>query len=139
MATKIPEFSYTGTYSTEIKNGYWYIYLKSSGTIKFSYAKTIDTFLVGGGAGGGAGGGGNGYNPSTKEKAQSGSANTGGGGGGGDIGAGVASAAGGSGIVILRGTQDDALPIIFNGTQISQLIYNGTTVSSVIYNGTKLF
>lgn len=108
MATKIPEFSYTGTYSTKIKNGYWYIYLKSSGTIKFSYAKTLEAFLVGGG-------------------------------GGGDIGAGVASAAGGSGIVILRGTEDDILPVIFNGTQLTKLIYNGTTVEHLIYNGQQLY
>ena len=52
MATKIPSFSYTGTYSTEIKNGYWYIYLKSSGTLKFTYAKTLEACIVGGGAAG---------------------------------------------------------------------------------------
>lgn len=47
--------------------------------------------------------------------------------------------AGGSGIVILRGTEDDMLPIIFNGTQISQLIYNGTTIQHLIYNGQQLY
>lgn len=264
MATKIPEFSYTGTYSTEIKNGYWYIYLKSSGTLKFTYAKKLEACIVGGGAagqgrsaadtglrtygggggtvlnktgisasagigysivigsggtrglsstngsastafgysaaggsteaqvgvsstgkngtyafgdstlnrygggggrggtspggagssggagGGGKGGGGANYS-SGGASAVAGAANTGGGGGGyGDDlnwqegdgwnwSGGGDNANGGSGIVILRGTQDDALPIIFNGTQISQLIYNGTAISSVIYNGTKLF
>lgn len=47
--------------------------------------------------------------------------------------------AGGSGIVTLRGTEDDMLPIIFNGTQISQLIYNGTTIQHLIYNGQQLY
>lgn len=264
MATKIPSFSYTGTYSTEIKNGYWYIYLKSSGTLKFTYTKTLEACIVGGGAAGqgrsaastghatyGGGGGtvlnktgisasaGTGYNivigsggkkglSSTNGSASTafgysasggsteaqvgvsntglngtyafgdstlsqygggggrgggspggagfpggaggggkgagggnyggggapavaGTANTGGGGGG--YGAdlnwkdddgynhegGGDNADGGSGIVILRSTQDDALPIIFNGTQISQLIYNGTTIQHLIYNGQQLY
>ena len=46
---------------------------------------------------------------------------------------------GGSGIVILRGTEDDVLPVIFNGTQLTQLIYNGTTVEHLIYNGQQLY
>lgn len=53
MATKVPAFTYTGASSSEVKNGYWYIYLKSSGTLKFSYAKTLDACIVAGGAGGG--------------------------------------------------------------------------------------
>ena len=114
MATKIPSFSYTGTYSTEIKNGYWYIYLKSSGTIKFSYAKRAAEVSACGGGGGGGG--------VINE---------------GDYGR--PGGAGGSGIVILRGTEDDMLPIIFNGTQISQLIYNGTTIQHLIYNGQQLY
>ena len=264
MATKIPAFSYTGTYSTEIKNGHWYIYLKSSGTIKFSYAKTLEACIVGGGAAGqgrsaantglrtyGGGGGtvlnktgisasaGTGYSivigsggkkglSSTNGSASTafgysasggsteaqvgvsdtglngtyafgdsalsrygggggrgggspgGAGSSGGdggggkgadggnyGGGGADAGAGRANtggggggygsdlnwkdddgwnwsgggdnADGGSGIVILRGTEDDMLPIIFNGTQISQLIYNGTTIQHLIYNGQQLY
>ena len=262
MATKIPSFSYTGTYSTEIKNGYWYIYLKSSGTLKFTYAKTLEACIVGGGAagqgrsaantglatygggggtvlnktgisasagtgysivigsggkkglsstngsastafgysasggstelkygkvgktgsyafndsslsryggGGGRGGGspgGSGYSGGAGgggkgagggnyggggASAVAGTTNTGGGGGG--YGAdlnwkdddgynwsgGGDNADGGSGIVILRGTQDDSLPININGTQISQLIYNGTTIQHLIYNGQQLY
>ena len=48
-------------------------------------------------------------------------------------------AAGGSGIVILRGTQDDLIPAVFNGTQLSELYFNGVKVTSLIFNGTKLF
>lgn len=32
-----------------------------------------------------------------------------------------------------------ALPVVFNGTQLTSIIYNGTTISSLVYNGTKLF
>ena len=46
---------------------------------------------------------------------------------------------GGSGIVILRGTQEDNIPVIFNGTQLDKIIYNGVTLTSLIYNGTKLY
>ena len=48
-------------------------------------------------------------------------------------------AAGGSGIVILRGTQDDLIPVVFNGTQLSELYFNGVKVTSLIYNGARLF
>ena len=68
MATKIPAFSTTCAYTTEVSGGYWYIYLKSSGTITFSYARKMDVFACGGGGGGagganaaGGGGGGGGY------------------------------------------------------------------------------
>ena len=54
MATKVPAFTYSGTSSSEVKNGSWYIYLKSSGTIKFSYTKKLDACIVGGGGGGGS-------------------------------------------------------------------------------------
>ena len=33
----------------------------------------------------------------------------------------------------------DVLPVIFNGTQLTQLIYNGTTVEHLIYNGQQLY
>ena len=48
-------------------------------------------------------------------------------------------AAGGSGVVILRGTQDDLIPVVFNGTQLSELYFNGVKVTSLIYNGARLF
>ena len=81
---------------------------------------------------GGSGGGGNGYNPSTGEAAQSGSANTGGGGGG-------AGGTGGSGIVCIRNSADDVLPVVFKGTWLTNLVHNGTDVERLIYNGTRLF
>jgi hypothetical protein len=69
MATRIPSFSYTGKYRTEMIGDMWYIYLLTDGALKMNYSKTIDAFLVGGGGGGGgagggqngAGGGGGGY------------------------------------------------------------------------------
>ena len=97
-----------------------------------TYNKTIG---YGGPSGGGAGGG-------TGSAGSSGAANTGGGGGGGGphaSGNSGTGGAGGSGIVILRGTEDDMIPVIFNGTQLSDIVYNGTKITSLIYNGTKLF
>lgn len=259
MATKVPAFTYSGTSSSEVKNGYWYIYLKSSGTIKFSYAKTIEACIVGGGAagqgrnaaatglrtygggggevlnktgisasastgysivigsggtkglsstdggastafgysasggstngqvgtdkgkdgtyafgdstlsryggGGGRGGdspggagssggdggggkGADGGNYSARgANAVAGTANTGGGGGGygsalywdGNHSGGGDNANGGSGIVILRGTQDDLLPVRFNGVQIAKMTFNGQDVTGLIYDGTRIF
>lgn len=76
-----------------------------------------------------------------------GSVNTGGGGGGTGGGwyedpyksrPGLASN-GGSGFIIIRGTQDDNIPVIFNGTQLQKIIYNGTTITSLYYNGKKIY
>lgn len=264
MATKIPAFSYTGSFTTALSGGYWYIYLKSSGTLKFSYAKTLDACIVGGGAAGqgrsaadtglrtyGGGGGtvlnktgisasaGTGYSivigdggtrglSSTNGSASTafgysasggsttaqvgvseagkagtyafgdstlsrygggggrggaspggagfpggaggggkvgsggdykgggaaavaGTANTGGGGGGygDDLNwknedgwnheGGGGNANGGSGIVILRGTQDDLLPVRFNGVQLTNMTFNGQDVTGLIYGGTRIF
>lgn len=255
MATKIPSYEYTGTHSSELKNGYWYIYLKSNGTLKFAYdkqsvaacivagggggakatggdsgtaggaggevknlsgvscaagtpysitvgsggaagasgksssafsttasggavggggaqntkgsdgtyafgdsslprygadggggrSKQNTTAMAGGKDGGGAGatGGGPGYNGTN---AKDGTAYTGAGGGGaggyyyGDQnGAGGAPGAGGYGIVILRGTEDDFLPVFFNGTQLSEMYVNGAKVETFTYAGTKIF
>lgn len=63
---------------------------------------------------------------------QHGAANTGGGAGGGK-------GNGGSGIVIIRGTQEDYIPVTFNGTQLMKLIFNGTDVKHLIYNGTTVY
>lgn len=268
MATKVPAFTYSGTCSSEIKNGYWYIYLKSSGTLKLTYAKNgVGLCVVGGGAGGeahgisdrgghgggggtvanrngieitggteyaivvgdggaagtngtassafgytaaggscgggncglsiednagtaggngtyafwdtsllryGAGGGGGGSNdintpgdggedgggrggygadqvPTAAVAATAGTANTGSGGGGAgqsndwsdDDGynnnSGGAAAAGGSGVVIIRGTEDDFLPVYFDGKQLSEIYFNGEKISGLIYGGTRLF
>ena len=42
-------------------------------------------------------------------------------------------------IVILFDTEDDFLPIVFNGTKISKLIYNGVAIEHLIYNGQQLY
>ena len=55
------------------------------------------------------------------------------------LGADATYAAGGSGITCIRNSADDMLPVIFNGTQLTQLIYNGTTVEHLIYNGQQLY
>ena len=31
------------------------------------------------------------------------------------------------------------IPVVFNGTQLSELYFNGVKVTSLIYNGAKLF
>ena len=162
MATKVPAFTTTCAYTSEVSGGYWYIYLKSSGTIKFSYAKrAADVFACGGGGGvinegdygrpGGAGGGGKGADGGNYggggADAVAGTANTGGGGGGygsdlnwdDNFEAGGNNADGGSGIVILRGTQDDLLPVKFNGVQIAKMTFNGENVTGLIYDGTRIF
>lgn len=258
MATKIPSYSYSGTHSSEIKDGYWYIYLKSSGTLKFTYdKKSVAACIVGGGGGGNAatggdsgtpggaggavknlsgiacsagtpyeitvgsggavgasgkassafsttasggatggggaqntkgsdgtyafgdsslprygadGGGGRSKQNSTAmtggndgggagatgggpgysgKNAEPGTDYTGGGGGGAGgyyyddnpsyNGTGGAAAAGGYGIVILRGTEDDFLPVFFNGTQLSEMYVNGAKVETFTYAGTKIF
>lgn len=56
MATKIPAFTYSGSYTTMLKNGYWYILLKTGGTLEMTYSKTVEVYLHGGGGGGGASG-----------------------------------------------------------------------------------
>ena len=71
MAKKIPKFSYTGAYETSSDDTYWYIKLKSSGQMTFTYRKRIEVGCVGGGGGtisnrnyahiGGFAGGGGGY------------------------------------------------------------------------------
>ena len=63
MAKTIPIFTYSGSCSTAANNDYWYIYLKTTGTLTFEKDQLVDVFLVGGGGGcykgykGGAGGG----------------------------------------------------------------------------------
>lgn len=72
MALAIPAYTFTGTHAATSDDKFWYIYLKSSGTLTFGYDHTVDAFLVGGGGGGGTnsgvtthyglgGGGGGGY------------------------------------------------------------------------------
>lgn len=106
---------------------------------------------AGGSGGGGRGAGGAGpYDPG--DSAQNGAAHTGGGGGGEggfyyddefadhrfDAAGGVAGA-GGSGVVILRGTEEDLIPVFFNGTQLSAVMLNGRKAAGMIYDGVRLY
>ncbi|MBR5303175.1 MAG: hypothetical protein IKU38_10100, partial [Clostridia bacterium] len=69
MATKIPAFKTTCSYATDLIDGYWYIYLYSSGDFRMDHIhRDVDMFLCGGGGAGasawsenGNGGGGGGY------------------------------------------------------------------------------
>ena len=47
--------------------------------------------------------------------------------------------AGGSGIVCIRNSEDDMLPVKFNGTQLTQMTFNGEAVTGLIYGGTRIF
>lgn len=106
---------------------------KGQGTTTREFGESSRTLYSGGGGGngaaGGAGGGGSG--------GVSGSANTGGGGGGGGLNG--YGGNGGSGIVVIRGTQDDNIPVFFNGTQLTKIIFNGTTLTGLIKDGTRIF
>lgn len=282
MAKKIPKFSYTGAYETSSDDTYWYIKLKSSGQMTFTYRKNIEVGCVGGGGGtisnrnyahvGGFAGGGGGYIKTGATTAEAGmayavtigaggkgingwrddvtaesggttsafgiSAAGGGGGGGGDYpgagtgaggkagyyinkqgenggsglklfgfgplgggggggsgaggmalvggsggaggggnggrgamtavdggdgengaantggGAGGAgggwyeepyqsrpgkAGSGGSGIVIIRGTQDDYIPVIFNGSPVEAIVLNGVRLTGLVVNGIRLY
>ena len=84
MAKKIPKFSYTGAYETSSDDTYWYIKLKSSGQMTFTYRKHIEVGCVGGGGGtisnrnyayiGGFAGGGGGYIKTGTTTAEAGTA-----------------------------------------------------------------
>ena len=258
-AKAIPVYEYSGEHEAKSDSSYWYIILKSSGTLKFKRKKTIDAILVGGGGSGqngdagaqlrggasgyathvtdyfaaakteytisiGAGGargsnqdgnptsafgktanggesgarggdsgyahgggtnakGGDGFLPFGSELlnwvcgaggggsfdageygtgsggeggkgggghggwlAWSGDdavANTGGGGGGGGRNAGQGLAgnggAGGSGVVIIRGAQDDGIPVMFDGVELSSIVFDGVTVQTLIVDGVMVF
>ena len=180
MAKKIPKFSYTGQCSTGSDDTYWYIFLTTSGTLTFEYAKAgVDVGCVGGGgssacvrqagnpAGGSGGGGGylasgkaaieakkgyavtigaGGAVPAAWEAGNDGGTTSalgvsaaGGPGGGYEGTQGGEAAAGGSGIVILRGTQDDLLPVFFNGVQLSEIWLNGVKATGLIRDGVRVF
>lgn len=98
----------------------------------------------GGGGTGGAGGksGGAAGSSTAKVAPAAAAANLGGGGGGGrPDGAGNAGPGGygGSGIVILRGTEDDFTPVYFDGTRLSEIYFNGERLEGLIYGGVRLF
>lgn len=119
------------------------------------YSKTTREFgeadgkLYAGGGGGGAntndseygkggdGGGGDG-GTSGRANGSDGTANTGGGGGG-ARGVGNAGGKGGSGIVIIRGKEDDFTPVYFNGRQLSKIYFNGELLKGLVYGGTRIF
>lgn len=41
--------------------------------------------------------------------------------------------------MILRGTEDDFLPVYFGGTQLREIYFNGELIKGLIYGGTRLF
>ncbi len=41
--------------------------------------------------------------------------------------------------MILRGTEDDFLPVYFGGTQLREIYFNGELLKGLIYGGTRLF
>ena len=105
------------------------------------------------GGNGGADGGGKGASggsPGVRgADATAGAANTGAGGGGaGEFyrdddsrfnAHGGNAASGGIGVVILRGTQDDLLPVFFNGVQLSEMHLNGKKLTGLVYGGQRIF
>ena len=257
-AKQIPEYTFTGEHEAKSDSSYWYIILKSSGTLTFRRKKTIDVILVGGGGSGqngeagaelaggasghaehvtgyiakakteytvsigeggavgsnqdgsptiafettanggesGARGGDDGYahgggrnakggdgflpfdsellywvcgaggggdtsagpwgNGSGGEGGKGGGGhggwlawsghnakvNTGGGGGGGGYnprGHYGDGGAGGSGVVIIRGAQDDGIPVMFDGVELSSIVFDGVTVQTLIVDGVTVF
>ena len=41
--------------------------------------------------------------------------------------------------MILRGTQDDLLPVFFNGVQLSEIYLNGVKATGLIRDGVRVF
>lgn len=96
-----------------------------------------------GGEGGGGKGGGELASGSEWEDGGDGTANTGGGGGGASWTS--LGGNGGSGVVIIRSTMPDYLPVYFNGTRLTDIYYqigNGGTkhkLDTLTFNSTKLY
>ena len=100
-----------------------------------------------GGAGGGGNGGRGGINGVDGGDGGNGAANTGGGAGGAGGGwyeepyqsrPGKAGS-GGSGVVIIRGTQDDYIPVIFNGSPVEAIVLNGVRLTGLVVDGIRLY
>ena len=122
------------------------------GRLAFNGDTSLGNALYGGGGGGGgskvANGGkggktGGADGSSTPGGAPEPAAANMGGGGGGSKPNGTSRVApgglGGSGVVILRGTENDFSPVWFNGTQVSEIFFNGERVEGFIYDGVRLF
>lgn len=114
--------------------------------------RPLGTYAGSGGAGGttGGGSGANAVNFGWTTAPGNAAANTGSGGGGGGGGRSVietdapgrtynGGGKGGSGIVIIRGTEEDLIPLTFNGVQFAKITFNSAEVASATFNGTKLF
>ena len=87
-----------------------------------------------GGEGGGGDGEGQRDSGSAVVGAKAGAPNTGGGGGGGS-----SAGAGGSGIVIIRGAEQDYLPVFFEDMRLQEVWYDGTRCDHLIFNGQQLY
>lgn len=106
--------------------------------------------LYGGGGGGGQaaggspyGGAGGAYPQGESHSGKAGCGYGGGGGGGRSMGSGAdytnPGGAGYQGIVVIRGSRDDQLPVKFGGTTLTRMTFDGSEVKHLIYGGTKLF
>lgn len=120
-----------------------------SGVRSWAFAESAYPLYGGGGGGssrnmaggaGGAGGGGIGGSEDAsgyEKDGGNGADNTGGGGGGASYNG--LGGYGGSGVVIIRGTELDFLPVFFDGTRVQQIFYNGQEVRALTFNGVQLF
>lgn len=120
------------------------------GSNTHAFADSRYPLYAGGGGGysrrgmsyGGEGGGGHGeYQPDSDDEetpAADGTPNTGGGGGGGGESTGLGGA-GGSGIVIIRSSIQDYLPVFFGDTRLQEVWYNGVRAESLVFNGQELY
>lgn len=118
----------------------------TSGGSNTTYAfndSSLGLLYGGGGAGGGPkyGGDGAGGAPYGARGGKHAGDNTGAGGGGANWTDGeyTIRGRGGSGIVILRSTQDDELPVKFDGKTLRQMFFDGSEVRHLICNGTQIF
>ena len=41
--------------------------------------------------------------------------------------------------MLIRGMQDDEIPVTFNGTRLQKLIFNGKKIEHLIYNGRTIY
>ncbi len=91
------------------------------------------------GKGGETGGGDGGQAKDGVVSGQNGADNTGGGGGAVGGEADGYGGNGGSGVVIIRGTEQDYVDVYFGGVRLTDVYYNGTRLESWVHNGVKLF
>lgn len=123
----------------------WRLYAGGGGGGGSGEAGVFGAGYAGGGSGGNGGGGdgGGSYHYDGDHAGKDAKENTGGGGGGAgaqhDAGFVACGGKGGSGIVVIRNSAGDVLPVVFNGTWLTQLFLNGTDVKRLIYDGFRVY